>query len=223
MQSCPKVRFPDGFSLSANVKHHSNTGEVLKHLEEIVIPYANVKHHSNTGEVLRHLEEIVIPYVNVKHHSNTGEVLRHLEEIVIPYVNAERAKLANPDQFSLLIWDVFRGQKTDEVTSLLTENKILYEYVPNNMTADFQVLDLTVNKWVKNITMNKFNAWFADILRRELDSGKTFDGINIKFKLTTMKPLHAGWLIDVYNQLSSSDGKQIILSGCEKLPEFPLR
>ena len=120
MQSCPKVRFPDGFSLSANVKHHSNTGEVL----------------------------------------------RHLEEIVIPYVNADRAKLANPDQFSLLIWDVFRGQKTDEVTSLLTENKILYEYVPNNMTADFQVLDLTVNKWVKNIMMNKFNAWFADILRR---------------------------------------------------------
>ena len=28
-----------------------------------------------------------------------------------------------------------------------------------------------------------------------------------------MKPLHAGWLIDVYNQLSLSDGKQIILSG----------
>ena len=28
-----------------------------------------------------------------------------------------------------------------------------------------------------------------------------------------MKPLHAGWLIDVYNQLSLFEGEQIILSG----------
>ena len=40
-QSLPKVRFPEGFSLSANIKHHSNTEEVLKHFEDIVIPYVN--------------------------------------------------------------------------------------------------------------------------------------------------------------------------------------
>ena len=28
-----------------------------------------------------------------------------------------------------------------------------------------------------------------------------------------MKPLHAGWLIDCYNQLTSSHGKEIILAG----------
>ena len=28
-----------------------------------------------------------------------------------------------------------------------------------------------------------------------------------------MKPLHAGWMIDSYNRLSSLDGKQIILAG----------
>ena len=28
-----------------------------------------------------------------------------------------------------------------------------------------------------------------------------------------MKPVHAGWLIDAYNKLSSSDGKSLILSG----------
>ena len=28
-----------------------------------------------------------------------------------------------------------------------------------------------------------------------------------------MKPLHAGWLIDCYNQLTSSHGKEIILPG----------
>ena len=94
---------------------------------------------------------------NTKYQSNTQEVLKHLKEIVIPSVEAETKKIGNPDQFELLIWNVFRGQKTEEVTSLLRENKISYEYVPNNMAADFQVLDLTVNKWIKGIMMYKFN------------------------------------------------------------------
>ena len=38
-QSLSKVTFPAGFSLSADMKHHSNTQKVLKYLKEIVIPY----------------------------------------------------------------------------------------------------------------------------------------------------------------------------------------
>ena len=33
--SLPKVTFPTGFSLSANMKHHSNTQEILKHLKKL--------------------------------------------------------------------------------------------------------------------------------------------------------------------------------------------
>ena len=38
-RSIPNVNFPDGFSLSANIKHYSNTDEALKHLNEVVVPY----------------------------------------------------------------------------------------------------------------------------------------------------------------------------------------
>ena len=69
------------------------------------------------------------------------------------------------------------------------------------MTADFQVLDLIFNNWVKGIMMDKLNNWFAETLRKELDPGKSLDEISIKFKLTTMKPLHAKWVIDVFNQI----------------------
>ena len=72
---------------------------------------------------------------------------------------------------------------------MLRENKIVYEYVPNNMTVDFQVHDLTISKWVKGIMMDKFNKWFAETLRNELDAGRSLDEISIKFKLTTLKPL----------------------------------
>ena len=149
----------------------------------------------------------------MKHQSNTQEVLKHFKEIAIPYVEAKRKKIGNPDQFTLLIWDVFWGQKTEEVTSLLRKNKTVYEYVPNNMTADFQVLDLIVNKWVKGIILDKFNKWFAENLRKELDAEKSLDEISIKFKLTAMKHLHAKWVIDVFNQLSSFEGKKVILGG----------
>ena len=57
--------------------------------------------------------------------------------------------IGKPDQLAFLIWDAFLGQKTDEVTSLLRENKIVFEYIPNDMAANFKVLDLSVNKWVK--------------------------------------------------------------------------
>ena len=40
-QSLPKDGCSEGFSLSVNIKHHSNTEEVLKHIEDIVIPYMN--------------------------------------------------------------------------------------------------------------------------------------------------------------------------------------
>ena len=122
-------------------------------------------------------------------------------------------KIGNLDQFSFLVWDVFGGQKTEEITSLLRENKIAYKCVPNNMTANFQVLDLTVNKWVKGIMIDKFIKWFAETLRKELDAGKSLDEISIKFKLTTMKPLHAKWVIDIFNQLSSFEVEKVILAG----------
>ena len=91
--------------------------------------------------------------------------------------------------------------KVKRLTLLLRENNVVNEYVPNNMTADFQVLDLIFNNWVKGIMMDKLNNWFAETLRKELDPGKSLDEISIKFKLTTMKPLHAKWVIDVFNQI----------------------
>ena len=40
-QSLPKITFSANFSASVKEKHYSNTEEVIKHLQEVVIPYAN--------------------------------------------------------------------------------------------------------------------------------------------------------------------------------------
>ena len=61
---------------------------------------------------------------NIKRHSNT----RSFETLGRNCHNIRRwrkKKIGNLDQFTILTWDVFVGQKTDEVTSLLKENKIV--------------------------------------------------------------------------------------------------
>ena len=77
---------------------------------------------------------------NIKQHSNTQKVLKHLEETVISYVVTEKKRKT----CSICTFNMgrFSRSKTDEVTLLLRENKIVSKYVPNDMSADFQVLDL---------------------------------------------------------------------------------
>ena len=81
------------------------------------------------------------------------------------------------------------------------------------MTDIFQVLDLTINGWLKKLMKAKFNAWFAEQQRTQLEAGTALEDIDIKFLLTVMKPLHVGWLISCYDKLSSSEGRQVVLSG----------
>ena len=64
--------------------------------------------------------------VNKKHYRNTLEYIKIIDEVIIPYVNAQREILSNPNQAALLIFDVFCGQITDEVTSDLLQNNICF-------------------------------------------------------------------------------------------------
>ena len=42
---------------------------------------------------------------------------------------------------------------------------------------------------------------------------KQIEEINIQFHLTTLKPLHAKWLLEFYNQITSEAGADIIVNG----------
>ena len=105
--------------------------------------------------------------VNPKHFSNTEESTKIINEIVVPYVEKEREKLGDKSQPALLILDVFRGQMTSEVTTLLQENNIFFVTVPNNMAHLFQPLDLTVNGFCKSYLKRKFTQSFAQQFDRQ--------------------------------------------------------
>ena len=63
---------------------------------------------------------------NPKHYSNTAESIKLIKEIIIPYIEKERISLKLPKtQPALLIMDVFRGQMTEDVLTVLKGNNIL--------------------------------------------------------------------------------------------------
>ena len=137
---------------------------------------------------------------NPKHWSNKSETLKLIDEIISPYVTKKREELKlATDQKALLVWDVFRGQMTDKVKEQLTELNIECVYVPANMTHFFQPLDLTVNGCAKQRMRKQFVTYYSSAVKQQLDSGKQLEDIEVDFHLSVLKPLHAKWLVELFN------------------------
>ena len=109
---------------------------------------------------------------NPKNFSNATESIKLINEITIPYVQSQRKELGKPRQAALVIMDVFRGQITDDVISLLRDNNIHYVLVPNNITQRFQPLHLTVNKHCKSYLKRLFWEWYVQQIENQLSLGK---------------------------------------------------
>ena len=71
-------------------------------------------------------------------------------------------------------------------------------------------LDLRVNGTAKKFLEAKFTERFAKKIDEGLQEGKELEDIEVKFKLTTLKPLYTSWLWDSYDYLTSSKGEVII-------------
>ena len=49
-----------------------------------------------------------------------------------------------------------------------------------------------------------------------MDAGVPAESIDVNLKLTSLKALHASWLIELYNVLTTADGRETILNGWKK-------
>ena len=105
---------------------------------------------------------------------------------------------------------------TSEVTNLYLKNNIFIVTVPNNMTHLFQPLDLTVNGHCKAFLKRKFTQWFAQQFDKYLSLGNRVEDIEMKFHLTEIKPIHAKWITQFYDYISTEDGSKVIINGWKK-------
>ena len=88
-----------------------------------------------------------------------------------------------------------------------------YVYLPPaNMTHIFQPLDLSFNAFAKKFTKDKFNKWYTDQVITQMEQGKYVQEINIELRLWILKPLHAQWMTDLYNRMTTEEGNAML--GC---------
>ena len=89
-------------------------------------------------------------------------------------------------------------------------------YVPANMTHFFQPLDLTVNRCAKQRMRKEFVTYYSSAVKQQLDSGKQLEDIEVDFRLSVLKPLHAKWIVELFNFFTSTRGKEVIARGWKK-------
>ena len=107
--------------------------------------------------------------------------------------------------------DVFKVQMISDVKESLTKNHLGVVNVPVNMTRCFyQPLDVTVSGYCKKFLKKKFSNWYGGQFSKQLERGIKLDEAKVKL---TLKPPHASWIIDFYNEMTSSNGMEITESG----------
>ena len=103
----------------------------------------------------------------------------------------------------MLIFHVLKGHVTKKVTHVLEENNRIIVQVPNNMTDQFQLLDLTVAQ-ARQFTKGKLKYWYDEQISKELDDGRNVCDIQVPLKLLVIKRIHAKWLLGLYGHLQNS-------------------
>ena len=140
------------------------------------------------------------------HWSNERKAIEHLQTIIFPYLAKKREELNLPTHHkAMLIFDVFKRQCTDTVLKLMDENDCAFVFVPPNLTNHFQPLDLNINGFAKTFLKKEFQEWYAKKVQAQLDSGRNVYDISVDTKLSVIKPLHARWLISLYDNLRNKE------------------
>ena len=109
--------------------------------------------------------------------------------------------------------DTFKGQDNEKIHKLCQKNNCIIVIVPHNLTNKFQPLDISVNKSSKNFLCNLYNQWFSGRVAAQLAAGKLPGDVKVSLKMLDLKPLHAGWIVQLYEYLIEQPG--IIKNGFE--------
>ena len=90
----------------------------------------------------------------------------------------------------------------------MDSNNISYVLIPATFTDRLQPMDLGVNKPAKNFLRNCFQSWYATEIEKQMKQGDHATTTPkppapVDMRLSVVKPIHAHWLIQLYNHMKS--------------------
>ena len=98
---------------------------------------------------------------------------------------------------TLVLFDHFKGQTTEQCLKFLEDHHIHHVLIPENCTDRLQPLDVAVNKPVKDFMKGRFQKWYAEQVASQLNDDK--DTNLVDMQLSIMKPLSAQWLLSMFD------------------------
>ena len=52
----------------------------------------------------------------------------------------------------------------------------------------------------------QFNEWYSNEVFKQLGDGKHIECVDVKLLLSVSKTLHAGWIVELYNLMTTPEG-----------------
>lgn len=137
------------------------------------------------------------------HWSNSESMVRYGEKVLIPYITRVREKIDYPEeQPALAIFDVFKAHQDEKFLDLLRNHNIHVVFVPPSCTGELQPGDQLLNAQFKSMMKESFTAYYAAEMKKQLDRGISAEKISaIDLRLSTMKPLHAHWMLESFHKI----------------------
>lgn len=95
---------------------------------------------------------------------------RYIERIVVPFITKKQEVLKLPSDYpALALFDGFKGQTTDFICQILSDNHISFVLIPANCTDKLQPLDIAINNPLKDELKQRFQSWYAEEVRKQLE------------------------------------------------------
>ena len=146
------------------------------------------------------------------HWSNEQTMMDYIDKIIVQYVNSKRKELQLPSNFpALLLFDHFSGQTSQAIFDMLEKHHLMHVLIPRTCTDRLQPMDLSVNKPVKTHLQNSFQEWYAAQIQKQILRAPNSSLTPVDMRLSTIKPVHATWLIEAYNYIKSRP--EIVING----------
>ena len=101
--------------------------------------------------------------------------------------------------------DIFADRMTYAVVNQDQDNSILIVNVLRSMTR--------TGTYCKQFLKQMFSEWYSPQVGKQLANKVELENVEVKLKLSTLKPLQVGWIIELSNEMKSSKGAGIIKSG----------
>ena len=124
---------------------------------------------------------------------------RYIEKVIVPFISKKRESLKlNKDCPALVtaLWDrlllLFMPFLRVTTSSLK---------VPANCIDKLQLLDVSLNKPMKDEMKRRFHVWYAEEVQKQLQDKVPFDQVKVDMPSSVFKKKSANWMISSWQTL----------------------